>query len=192
MNNHFIAPLSELLDSFGKSDELPAFLEYSCPRNPDIEHFFKRSAVPFDRQGIAKTTLVLLPEESLVLSGYFTLANKLFRVSRGTMSNTAWKRIQKFGTLSENESVCYVAAPLIAQLGKNYSVPENQRIPGSELLNLAFSSIKTVQSIIGGKIVFLECEDKEKLLEFYTSNGFSEFDRRPCGDKTMVQMLCYL
>ena len=52
---------------------------------------------------------------------------------------------------------------------------------------------------IGGKVVYLDCEDKPRLREFYERNGFREFDRRPL-DKTdrdlfkadyLVQMLRY-
>ncbi len=30
----------------------------------------------------------------------------------------------------------------------------------------------------GGKVTYVECEDKHKLIEFYRDNGFCEFGRR--------------
>ena len=52
---------------------------------------------------------------------------------------------------------------------------------------------------LGGRFVYLECEDKPKLIDFYAENGFCEFDRRPLDrDETdlsgdyLVQMLKYL
>ncbi|HBF3466448.1 TPA: N-acetyltransferase, partial [Clostridioides difficile] len=53
---------------------------------------------------------------------------------------------------------------------------------------------------MGGKIVYLECEDKPKLIEFYKDNGFVDFGKRSLDkDETdsldgdyLVQMLKYL
>lgn len=46
------------------------------------------------------------------------------------------------------------------------------------LLKLACNKIKEIQNAIGGRYVFLECEDNEKLIEFYESNGFECFGKR--------------
>ena len=51
-------------------------------------------------------------------------------------------------------------------------------IRGNELLQLALDKIKEIQKEAGGKFVYLECEDKEKLIEFYTTNGFTPFGKR--------------
>lgn len=73
-------------------------------------------------------------------------------------------------------------------------------ISGDELLKLACNKIKTIQSDIGGKITYLECEDKEKLKEFYGSNGFVNFGKRSLdpdekddlSGEYLIQMLKYL
>ena len=52
---------------------------------------------------------------------------------------------------------------------------------------------------LGGKFVYLECEDKPFLIEFYSRNGFCAFDRRRLDrDETgldgdyLIQMLKYI
>lgn len=52
--------------------------------------------------------------------------------------------------------------------------------------------------MIGGKVIFLECEDKDSLKKFYMDNGFFEFGKRKLdGDETnldgkyLIQWLCY-
>jgi len=93
-----------------------------------------------------------------------------------------------------------LAAPLIAQLGKNYYNGYNKLISGDELLKMACDKVSESQRIIGGKIVYLECEDKVKLIEFYSSNGFVAFGKRKLDrDETevmqgeyLIQMLKYL
>lgn len=64
---------------------------------------------------------------------------------------------------------------------------------------MACDKIARIQFDLGGKFVYLECEDKPKLIDFYTSNGFCAFDRRTLDpDETgidgeyLVQMLKYI
>ena len=60
--------------------------------------------------------------------------------------------------------------------------------------------MREAQRIIGGKFVYLECEDIPKLIDFYTGNGFCDFGSRELdGDekgkfsgKYLIQMLRYL
>ena len=57
-----------------------------------------------------------------------------------------------------------------------------------------------MQYIAGGKIVYLECEQKQQLIEFYERNGFVNFGERLLDrDETsvlfgesLVQMLRYM
>ena len=73
-------------------------------------------------------------------------------------------------------------------------------ITGDELLSEACNKIKRMQIDMGGKFAYLECEDKPKLIDFYSRNGFCEFDHRVLdGDETdkldgryLVQMLKYI
>lgn len=63
-------------------------------------------------------------------------------------------------------------------MGKNYNNEYNKLISGDILLKLACNKIKEIQNLIGGRFVFLECEDNDKLKEFYESNGFECFGKR--------------
>ena len=63
-------------------------------------------------------------------------------------------------------------------MGKNYNNGYNKLISGDVLLKLALDKIKEAQDLMGGRYVFLECEDKDKLKEFYESNGFVCYDKR--------------
>ena len=93
-----------------------------------------------------------------------------------------------------------IMAPLIAQLGKNYADDCNRLLRGDELLKLALDQIKLAQRIIGGKVVYVECEDTDFLKRFYQSNGFVIFGKRKLDkdEKTdmrgayLLQLLKYL
>ena len=179
------------------SQYCPLFL---CPLNPDIEEFYWAKAYEFDRQCIAKTTLVFTSYKGEpVLVGYYTLANKIIVVRKGAVSANNWRRIKRFGIHQKDNNTCTMSAPLIGQLGKNYCEGYDKLITGTELLQMAVDQVKQSQRILGGKLVYLECEDKPKLVEFYNSNDFREFDRRKKdadeknieGDE-LIQMMAYL
>ena len=133
------------------------------------------------------------------LAGYFTLANKYISVSPKSISETQRKRLRKFAMYDPRTKAYHLSAPLIAQLGKNYSNGYDSLLSGDEILSIACDKVKGVQDVLGGRYVYLECEDKPVLTEFYARNGFCEFDRRKLDrDETdlegdyLVQLLRYL
>ena len=71
-----------------------------------------------------------------------------------------------------------MAIPLIGQLGKNYLNGYDSLIAGDVLLKLACDKVREAQRLIGGKMVYLECENSPGLKRFYTENGFAEFGNR--------------
>ena len=91
----------------------------------------------------------------------------------------------------------HIAAPLIGQLGKNYKYKE--LITGDELLTMAVDMLRHVQSLVGGKFIYLECENNEKLIGFYIRNGFKVFgersldiDEQDFAGHVLIQLLKYL
>lgn len=93
-----------------------------------------------------------------------------------------------------------LSAPLIGQLAKNYKYKCENLITGDELLKFACDKVKAIQGEIGGKVVYLECEDKQNLIQFYESNGFVCFGKRRLDKdelglmegEYLVQLLKYL
>lgn len=205
MDGYKQIPLSAFIASMrdpskGIRNESDLIPDFSCPLNPDIEYFLKHKAIEFDRQSISKTFLVFASyQDKPVLVGYYTLANKTIVIRRRRISRTLWDRIKKFGSVIQETNTCSISAPLIAQLGKNYFNSYNELITGDELLQMAINQVKVLQGIVGGKVVYLECEDDEHLIGFYERNQFRKFDERPLDkDETnlkgdyLIQMLCYL
>ena len=201
MIGYRIANLDDLLDAIGEDETTKILADYSCPLNKDIEKFLKHSAVQFSKMGITKTHLVFASYKSCpVLIGYFAIAYKTFFIRRTkALSSKLRSRILKFARVDDEANGYEISAPLIAQLGKNYTNDYNSLITGDELLKMACDKVKQIQSIMGGKIAYLECADKPSLLEFYGRNGFREFDRRQIvGEEReafkseyLVQMLRY-
>lgn len=188
--------------SLGESAAKSILSSFSCPFNSDVEHFLKNVAIEFSKQGIASTYLIMASyKDEYVLVGYFTLANKIFCIEKNSLPNRNWRsRMAKFGQYDKTLQRYTLSAPLIGQLGKNYSNSYNKLITGDELLKLALNKVREMQSIVGGKIVYLECENKNFLINFYSQNGFVNFGSRALdydettnlSGESLVQMLKYL
>lgn len=109
------------------------------------------------------------------------------------------RRIEKFINFFDDTESGILIAPLIGQLGKNYTDNFDKLITGDELLNTACEKVKEGQRIFGGRLVYLECADSPKLIEFYERNGFVKFGSRIIEDrekaefegKYLIQLLKY-
>ena len=150
---------------------------FSCPKNPDVERFLKKSAIEFTKKNQSVTYLVVSAEDVRLL-GYFTLALKPLTVRGETVSNTMKRKLLRISELDEKTDTYTMSAYLIAQLGNNFSESGGTEITGAELLKLAWDKIKEIQYLGGGMVTFLEAENEEKLLSFYRDNRFSQFDTR--------------
>lgn len=192
-----------LLDeALGESAAKSLLSSFSCPLNPDVEHFLRNVAIEFSKQSISSTYLIMASfKNTYVLAGYFTLANKIFCIDKDSLPNRKWKsRMSKFGQFDKTIQIYTISAPLIGQLGKNYTNDYNKLITGDELLKLALDKVREMQNIVGGKIIYLECEQKESLIDFYSRNGFVNFGLRALdrdetdklSGESLVQMLRYM
>ena len=168
---------------------------FSCPKNPDVENFIRKNSISFAKQYLSSVWIVFAKNENKnSVVGYFALLNKHFQVDLSNLSKTLAKRVQKFATFEESLNRYVVSAPLIGQIGKNFSNDCNKLITGDELLKIACEKVQEGQRILGGRIVYLECEDTPQLVNFYESNGFYNFGRRELkGEgKYLLQFLKYL
>jgi len=157
--------------------------EFSCIKNADVERFLKEQAIEFTKKNQSVTYLVFSNDDA-TLMGYFTLTIKPITVNAESFSNTMKRKIARVSELDEKNSTYTLSAYLIAQLGKNYSNSVNIRVTGKQLLQVALETIKELQYMAGGMVVFLEAENEEKLISFYEKeNGFKRFDAKEIKTK---------
>ncbi len=114
-------------------------------------------------------------EKYVELVGYYTITSKVISVERSVLSNTEAKKLKSQGIFDDVKQEYTISAPLIAQLGKNFTDGNDTLISGSDLLQLAVNKIRKIQKEIGGRFMYLECEDNEKLLYFYKKCNFKIF-----------------
>ena len=161
----------------GESRLLQVLSGFSCPKNPDVERFLKKSSIEYTKKNQSVTYLVF-DVSSMELVGYFTIALKPLTVRGETVSNTVKKKLMRVSELDEQSQTYTMSAYLIAQLGKNFKNGAEKKITGEELLELAWDIVEKMQYMGGGMVTFLEAENSERLLSFYQANRFQTFDTR--------------
>lgn len=174
-----IINLKDIYNNLGEIKTKEILNDYKCSLNNDVEYFLKAKAIEFSKQDIARTFIVMSPYKGKdVIVGYFAITIKATLIKTSLLSKTKRKSILKYARYDEEIKGYHIALPLIGQLGKNYNNEYDKLITGDILLKLACNKIKEIQNSIGGRYVFLECEDKDKLKTFYESNGFVCFGKR--------------
>ena len=180
--------LNDMLEALGEDEVKSILSSFVCPLNKDVENFLKYKAIEFSKRCFSKTHLVFWvtddgTEKELV--GYFTIASKFIGIDRKVVNSREARKLREHGMFDEKTSKYIVSAPLIGQLGKNFANGNDALISGSELLQLAIDKVRLVQKEIGGRFVYLECEDTQKLTAFYEKNNFKIFGKRHLdGDET--------
>lgn len=168
----------DMIGAIGETKLKKCLSDFSCPINPEIEQFVINNAIEFAKKKLSVTYFIV--NELGKIAAVFTLAHKAVEIENANLSNTKRKKISRYAVLDSETGSYTVSAFLIAQFGKNYTVDEGKGISGNEIMDLTFEILEKVQHDIGGGIVFLECEDRVKLLDFYQNekNGFMPFNER--------------
>ena len=166
MNKHTIMNILDLIDSVGEDEVKKGLSGFSCPLNREIENFIHKNAIEFAKRKLSITYL-LLDNNDGAITGYFTLAHKAIEIKNDNISNTTRRKLSAHARLDADTNSFTVSAFLLAQIGKNYGIDNGKRITGNELIRYADDIITDIQHRIGGGIIYLDCEDKQHLKDFY-------------------------
>jgi len=158
---------------------------FSCERekngvkeslNPQIEKFLFNNAVKFSKKKTAISYLVIDEEDSALL-GYFALAHKPIKIPAEGLSRNVRDQLKRFSKLEDDNSFM-MSGFFLAQFGKNFAVDNGTRISGAKLMKLVNEQLRLVQDIIGGTLVYLDCEPNARLISFYEKENFKLFGER--------------
>ena len=106
------------------------------------------------------------------------MTHKAVLIPSTGLSKTSLKKLERFAQLDEASGEYMASAFLIAQFGKNYGIDDGKRITGAQLMDIANDILINIQQQIGGGIVYLDCEDVDKLQQFYINEKFQLFGER--------------
>ena len=199
MINYMQTNILDMLEYIGEDNCQNILSSFVCPLNPDVEDYIRTKAIQFAKQRIAISYLIFTEQDSQqYFVGYYTLANKFVCVNSSSLSKTLQKKIGKFSQYDSASERFMISMPLIAQLGKNFNNALPLKMPGTDLLELALERVMEIEHLIGGKTVYIECNNQPKLFDFYSAAGFFQFDTRirqnddpNDPNRILIQMLKY-
>jgi len=164
---------------------------FECKQDSDIESFLKEKAILFDKKGKCKTHLLLDENElmrgNIVIAAYFSVAIQSLKIPEST-SISQIRKLDGLYSKRGGEPISEVPSYLIGQLAKNdkYKFDLN----GSLILEHAIAVIINAEYLVGGRVIYIECRDIQKLITFYENNGFKLLRRDP--DDALLQMYCII
>lgn len=173
MKDYIVVPLGEIINKeYNTSKIEDSFKKFSCHREEDLENFLVNKAITYEKSDIGKTYLCLdaaeLKEKRFVIMAYFTIAQRAVDIS----ALSSKKRRKMLGSFPGRDSIKYVSAFLIGQLGRcdDYSAED---LSGEQILNECYHAISLAARIVGGKMIVLEC--REHMYEkFYQKQEFKK------------------
>ena len=174
-----IVTLQEYEEVMGAQKLYDLLRSFSCPLNREVELYLKDTsrAVQSSRMS-SSVTYLAFDSETNDLLGYFTVMMKAYSVRSDALNSANKRLISRFSEIDSSGNFT-ASVYLIAQIGKNFALPKDYQIEGSELLWAAMDVFRAIKSAIGGKLVMIEREAEEpKLLEFYKANGFKSWTTR--------------
>ena len=192
ITDYKIQRLSELLAIENGEIYFNAVVETFKSPNKDVEHFLKTKAVQATKLNTATTYLVYIERSALEIDlvGYFSLAMKMLTLKKSSLSKSSQRIISRFGYYDDDSESYKIPAILVAQFGKNFS-EASVSISGSDLMAITLHQVKNALSFLSGKTVFRESEKKEKLIDFYTENGFTVLDNEVLSKNKKELMQLY-
>ena len=160
-----LATLTEYADIMGKEMLNDVLQSFSCPMNAEVENYIKEKAMLSMRKSSSVTYLALDGTSGEVV-GYFTLMMKAYSVESKMLSSKNRRLVERFSQVGD-QGKFVVPVYLIAQIGKNFSLPKDKQVSGVDLLKLALDRFGIARHEVGGKLVMIEREvNRPKLLEF--------------------------
>lgn len=185
-----LIPLETFLEMTSEETVKEVISTFYCSKDHDVESFLKNEnkAILYERKSKSRTYFIFdedgLENGSFVLLAYFTIAIQTLKIPNGTVASQI-RKLDGLYAKKGSEALTEIPSYLIGQLGKNDKYTD--KIAGDELLEYALSVISKAQGIVGGRVAFIECQDKPQLINFYTRNGFKHFRKDP--DDGLVQMV---
>jgi len=175
MIDYLVVSLDDALGVFGLQIVNDAFKSFSCEEERDLEVFLCTKAIDYEHSGKGKTFLLVdavkyRDEQRLKIAAYYTLATTAIDLSNFG-ENKKKKVVGDFPKRSQRDSF---PAFLIGQLGRDNGYSHDD-LSGETIVREAFHTLRSAASIVGGKLVVLECRE-HMYDKVYAKLGFKKLD----------------
>lgn len=145
--------------------------QVSFGKNADMLEYLKSEAITTELTHKSRNFIIIdqeVSEDTFEILGFFTLTLKIVNVK--DLDDDSRKSFVLSGKNANH--LDYIPGLLIAQFGKNLHF---NKITGQQVMELVVEKIQLAQSILGGKMVYLDSVNDDKVISFYKSFGFIEY-----------------
>ena len=174
-NSFEIIRLFDLLETEGGEIFFKSISDVFSSINKDVGEFLKEKAIQSTKLNTSSTYLIVSSKKGCDILGYFTLATKMLTLKKEVLSKSEIRIISRFGYYDKDSNSYKIPAILIAQFSKNFN-KKSKSINGSDLMDIVLKQVKNILNLTSGKVVFIECEKIEKVINFYVNSGFQILD----------------
>ncbi|PHM36853.1 acetyltransferase [Xenorhabdus innexi] len=136
------------------------------------------NSIRFEQADVTKTYLII--DQKGIILAYFSLTFKELNTYSFSISKT---KIKKLDGISKNANTIKVY--LVGQIAKNFAINQNT-MKSKIIFTYVKNIIITAKSLIGGRIIALECENNTKLIKLYIANGFEKLPKKEEGEKSSL------
>jgi hypothetical protein len=148
-----------------------SFLFFFCKQDSDVENFIRHEAIEYEKIGRSRTFIIYDEDgDEFKILAYFTLAIKVLGVNKDLLSIKKTKELDGKSSKNYGRKITEFPTILIGQIAKNDKYAEF--IDGLEIMQYCISMVLLGQSILGGRIVMLECKNIQKIIDLYQKFGF--------------------
>lgn len=163
-----LIPLAEILDLFTEDEVEKRLSTFFCHKNEDVQAFLHANAIKYEKAHNARTYLIVNDDNTIM--AFFSLALGVINM-QSVDSLAQRKRLRGFGRTNATSIPCY----LLGQLGR-CDCFSTKDISLDAILKYAMEIIHHIVMRLGGRILYLECEDALKTL--YLSHEFRIIGKR--------------
>ena len=175
-----IVPLKSLmeLEGFSESSVQGKLDSFRCSRDPDLELFLRRSAIPNEKRDLTRTYLAIC--DGMQIAGYFSLNLRCGRILPDCgLSKSRLKELN----IQPDTNVAQMY--LIAQVGRADDSPKGF---GKLLMAEAVNVLRRARDLIGCHVVRIDCKPAPSLIAYYEHYGFQRI-RSDSGEGLMMMVL---
>lgn len=167
-------------DKTSVQEVLSSFEAVDTKSKQEVETFLRNNAYSMEIEKQSATYLIVNDDDFknglMTIDGYFTIAIKTLKFAEEISKSTRRKISGK-----KDE---YIPAYLIGQLAKSKTAYARA---GVDYLNTAISYIKLVSEVVGGSMIYLDCDDE--LVGYYEKNKFTYLQKNSESDLNQMYLV---
>lgn len=165
---------------------------FKCEKNLDVQDFLHNpeKSIRMQKESATRTYLIL-DSENDEIAAYFAISIKpVILCENHELSKNKKKKLQVHSHEDEDSKFEVIVTFLIGQIGRN-ELYTSEDIDLNMILDFVFGILWKVREYIGGRVILVEVDKSEKLINHYEKYGFEKIQVQDDLTQLMQFVGCY-